>query len=158
HRIEDALSATRAAIEEGIVAAGGTALVRARKAVDKIKNFGDEATGTAIVRAALEQPLYWIAHNAGLPAQLVVKQVESETGSVGLNALTGGFEDLVKAGIIDPAKVTRSALQHAASVAGIMLTTTALVAEMPEDEPLRYDHRTGQMVNAHSGQQIGAHR
>ncbi|HEX8771069.1 MAG TPA: chaperonin GroEL [Acidimicrobiales bacterium] len=158
HRIEDALSATRAAIEEGIVPGGGTALIRAREAVDKVKNAGDEATGTAIVRAALEEPLFWIAQNAGLPAQLMVKQVENETGSVGLNALTGQFEDLVKAGIIDPAKVTRSALQHAASVAGIMLTTQALVAEMPEDhEPLRYDARTGQMVSPRTGKQHGPH-
>jgi chaperonin GroEL len=159
HRIEDALSATRAAIEEGIVAGGGTALIRAREAVDKVKNEGDEATGTAIVRAALEEPLFWIASNAGLPGQLVVKQVENETGSIGLNALTGEFEDLIKAGIIDPAKVTRSALLHAASVAGIMLTTQALVAEMPEDyEPLRYDHRTGQMVSPRTGKQHGPHR
>ncbi|MDQ6909218.1 MAG: chaperonin GroEL [Actinomycetota bacterium] len=158
HRIEDALSATRAAIEEGIVPGGGTALIRAREAIDKIKNDGDEATGTAIVRAALEEPLFWIAQNAGLPAQLMVKQVENETGSVGLNALTGEFEDLVKAGVIDPAKVTRSALQHAASVAGIMLTTQALVAEMPEDhEPLRYDPRTGQMVSPRTGKQHGPH-
>ncbi|MDQ6928621.1 MAG: chaperonin GroEL [Actinomycetota bacterium] len=158
HRIEDALSATRAAIEEGIVPGGGTALIRAREAVDKVKNEGDEATGTAIVRAALEEPLFWIASNAGLPAQLMVKQVENETGSVGLNALTGQFEDLVKAGVIDPAKVTRSALQHAASVAGIMLTTQVLVGEVPEgNEPLRYDPRTGQMVSPRTGKQHGPH-
>ncbi len=135
HRIEDAVSATKAAIEEGIVAGGGTALVRAREGVDTVHNDGDEATGTAIVRKALEEPLRWIAQNAGMEGSLVIRQVEEEKGAVGLNALTGQMEDLLKAGVIDPAKVTRSALQHAASVAGMLLTTETLVAEKPEPEP-----------------------
>nr|MBA3268329.1 chaperonin GroEL [Acidimicrobiia bacterium] len=144
HRIEDAVSATKAAIEEGIVPGGGTALLRARKAVDKIKNEGDEATGTAIVRKALESPLRWIAQNAGYEGSLIIRQVESEKGAVGFNAITGGFEDLLKAGIVDPAKVTRSALQHAASVAAMLLTTKTLVAEqyepiLPATPPPRND-------------------
>jgi chaperonin GroEL len=137
HRIEDAVSATKAAIEEGVVPGGGTALVRAREGVDTVHNEGDEATGTGIVRKALEEPLRWIAQNAGLEGSLVIRQVEEEKGSVGLNALTGEFEDLLKAGVIDPAKVTRSALQHAASVAGMLLTTETLVADKPEKEPPR---------------------
>jgi chaperonin GroEL len=134
HRIEDALSATRAAIEEGIVAGGGVALVRSRAAVEKLAKTldGDEATGARIVAHALDEPLKWIAINAGLEGAVVVRQVESESGAVGLNAATGNFEDLVKAGVIDPAKVTRSALQNAASVAALLLTTEAVVADKPE--------------------------
>jgi len=134
HRIEDALSATRAAIEEGIVPGGGLALLRSRAAVDKAikKLSGDEATGGNIVRKALEEPLKWIAFNAGLEGSVIIQQAERETGNIGLNALTGEFEDLVKAGVIDPAKVTRSALQNAASIAGLLLTTEALVADKPE--------------------------
>ena len=133
-RIEDALSATRAAVEEGIVAGGGTALVRSRAAVEKVAAGleGDEATGARIVAKALEEPLRWIALNAGLEGAVFVRQVESETGSMGLNALTGEIVDLVKSGIIDPAKVTRSALQNAASVAALLLTTEVLVADKPE--------------------------
>ena len=134
HRIEDALSATRAAIEEGIVAGGGVALVRSRAAVEKLAKTldGDEATGARIVAHALSEPLKWIAINAGLEGAVVVRQVESDSGPVGLNAATGNFEDLVKAGVIDPAKVTRSALQNAASVAALLLTTEAVVADKPE--------------------------
>ncbi|HEX4246094.1 MAG TPA: chaperonin GroEL, partial [Acidimicrobiales bacterium] len=134
HRIEDALSATRAAVEEGIVAGGGTALVRSRSAVQKVIDSleGDEATGASIVAKALAEPLRSIANNAGLEGSVMVRQVESESGSVGLNAATGEFEDLVKVGVIDPAKVTRSALQNAASIAGLLLTTEALVADKPE--------------------------
>jgi chaperonin GroEL len=134
HRIEDALSATRAAVEEGIVAGGGTALLRARTPVQKVVDSleGDEATGASIVAKALAEPLRCIANNAGLEGSVMVRQVESETGSVGLNAATGEFEDLVKVGVIDPAKVTRSALQNAASIAGLLLTTEALVADKPE--------------------------
>ncbi len=135
HRIEDALSATRAAIEEGIVAGGGTALVRARESIEKLSLEGDEATGANIVALALQEPLRWIALNAGLEGMITVRQVERETGSVGLNAVTGEFEDLLKAGIIDPAKVTRSALQNAASVAAMALTTECLITDVPEDEP-----------------------
>jgi len=134
HRIEDALSATRAAVEEGIVAGGGTALVRARKAVNELAETleGDEATGARIVAHALEAPLRWIAFNAGMEGAVQVAQVEAAKGNTGLNAATGELEDLVKAGIIDQAKVTRSALQNAASVAGLLLTTEALVADKPE--------------------------
>jgi chaperonin GroEL len=134
HRIEDALSATRAAIEEGIVPGGGTALLRSRVAIDKMAGdlTGDEATGAAIVRKAVEEPLKWIAFNAGLEGSVVIQRAESETGSIGLNAATGEFVDLLKAGVIDPAKVTRSALQNAASIAGLLLTTEALVADKPE--------------------------
>jgi chaperonin GroEL len=134
HRIEDALSATRAAIEEGIVAGGGTALVRSRSAVTKVAASlsGDEATGATIVARALAEPLKWIAINAGLEGAVMVREVEHAKGTTGLNALTGELEDLVKAGIIDPAKVTRSALQNAASIAALLLTTEALVADKPE--------------------------
>ncbi|HEX2065069.1 MAG TPA: chaperonin GroEL, partial [Acidimicrobiales bacterium] len=150
HRIEDALSATRAAIEEGVVVGGGTALVRSRSHVDELlgKLSGDEATGANIVRKALEEPLKWIAYNAGLEGPILVQQAERETGSIGLNAVTGEFEDLFKAGVIDPAKVTRSALQNAASVAGMLLTTEALVADKPEKEP---------PPGAHAGHGHGAH-
>jgi chaperonin GroEL len=136
HRIEDALSATRAAIEEGIVPGGGTALVRSRAAIDKaIAGLtGDEVTGANIVRKAVEEPLKWIAFNAGLEGSVVIQAVERETGNIGLNAATGEFVDLVKAGVIDPAKVTRSALQNAASIAGLLLTTEAVVADKPEKE------------------------
>jgi len=134
HRIEDALSATRAAVEEGIVSGGGTALIRSRAAVEKIASSleGDEATGANIVAKALEAPLRWIASNAGYEGAVMVQRVEAATGNIGLNALNGELEDLVKAGIIDPAKVTRSALQNAASVAGLLLTTEVLVADKPE--------------------------
>ena len=134
HRIEDALSATRAAIEEGVVPGGGTALLRSRAAIDDvIKSLtGDEATGARIVRKAVEEPLKWIAINAGLEGGVIIEHAERESGNTGLNALTGEFVDLVKAGVIDPAKVTRSALQNAASIAGLLLTTEALVADKPE--------------------------
>ncbi len=136
HRIEDALSATRAAIEEGVVAGGGTALLRVRPAVSAVAASltGDEATGARIVYRALEEPLKWIAINAGLEGAVQVQSVESCEGSIGLNALTGNIEDLVKAGVIDPAKVTRSALQNAASIAALLLTTEAIVADKPEKE------------------------
>jgi len=135
HRIEDALSATRAAIDEGIVAGGGTALVRCRSAVLKLIETleGDEATGAKIVAHALEAPLRQIAQNAGLEGAVMVKEVENAKGSIGLNAATGELVDLVKAGVIDPAKVTRSALQNAASIAALLLTTEALVADKPDD-------------------------
>ncbi len=138
HRIEDALSATRAAVEEGIVAGGGTSLVRSRVDVDKLATSlqGDQATGARIVAKALAEPLRWIAANAGFEGAVMVREVEQEKGTRGLNALTGEFEDLLKAGVIDPAKVTRSALQNAASIASLLLTTEALVADKPEEGPL----------------------
>jgi chaperonin GroEL len=134
HRIEDALSTAQAALEEGIVPGGGTALVRIRSAVlEAAKGLtGDQATGARIVATGLEAPLRWIATNAGMEGAVVVQQVERETGSIGLNAATGVFEDLTKAGISDPAKVTRSALQNAISIASLLLTTEAVVADKPE--------------------------
>jgi len=137
HRIEDAVSATRAAIEEGVVAGGGTALVRSRPAVAKVVESltGDEATGARTVYDALVAPAKHIADNAGLEGSVVVQRVESETGSTGLNAATGEYVDMVKAGIIDPAKVTRAALQNAASIAALVLTTECLVADKPEKNP-----------------------
>ncbi len=134
HRIEDALSATRAAIDEGIVAGGGTALVRARASVDTLiaTLSGDEATGARIVASALDAPLRHIAANAGYEGAVKVREVADAKGSVGLNADTGELVDLVKAGVIDPAKVTRSALQNAASIAALLLTTEAVVADKPE--------------------------
>jgi len=149
HRIEDAVSATKAAIEEGIVPGGGTALVRAREALDKLKLEGDEATGVALVHTALAAPMRWIANNAGLEGSVMVRQLERETGSVGLNALTGEFEDLFKAGVIDPAKVTRSALQNAASIAAILLTTEVLISDKPEkDEPRSLPSQAGSSFGA----------
>ncbi len=135
HRIEDALSATRAAIEEGVVAGGGTALVRAKPAVAAaIESLsGDEKTGATIILRGLDAPARMIADNAGAEGAVVVQQVERESGNVGFNAATGEFEDLLKAGVIDPAKVTRAALQNAASIASLLLTTEALVADKPEE-------------------------
>ena len=136
HRIEDALSATRAAIEEGVVAGGGTALLRSRAAVSEVADGldGDQATGARIVYAALEAPTRLIADNAGLEGAVMVREVEAASGTTGLNAMTGELEDLVDAGVIDPAKVTRAALQNAASIAALLLTTEALVADKPEPE------------------------
>jgi chaperonin GroEL len=135
HRIEDALSATRAAIEEGVVAGGGTALLRARASVAKVVDSltGDESTGAGIVHRSLSAPARLIADNAGLEGAVIVRQVESESGSTGFNAATGEFTDLIKDGVIDPAKVTRAALQNAASIAALLLTTECLVADEPED-------------------------
>ncbi|NBN90531.1 MAG: chaperonin GroEL [Actinobacteria bacterium] len=137
HRIEDAVSATRAAIEEGVVAGGGTALVRSRPAVAKVVESltGDEATGARTVYESLVAPARNIADNAGLEGAVVVQRVESEKGAIGLNAATGEFTDLIKAGILDPAKVTRAALQNAASIAALVLTTECLVADKPEKNP-----------------------
>jgi chaperonin GroEL len=150
HRIEDALSATRAAVEEGIVAGGGTALLQAEAGLDKLELEGDEATGARIIRQALTSPLYWIASNAGLEGSVVVEKVRAMTPGEGLNALTGEYEDLVKAGVIDPSKVTRSALQNASSIAGLLLTTEALIADKPEPEAAGgagggHDHGMGGM-------------
>ncbi len=137
HRIEDALSATRAAIEEGVVAGGGTALLRARAAVQKVIDTleDDQQTGARAVWTALAAPARQIAVNAGLEGAVVVEAVERETGTSGFNAATGEYVDLVKAGVIDPAKVTRAALQNAASIAAMVLTTECLVADKPEEEP-----------------------
>ncbi len=131
-RVEDAMHATRAAAEEGIVAGGGVALLRAQQALDRLKLEGDRVQGVAIVRRAMEEPLRQIATNAGLEASVVLGKVRDGKDDFGLNALTGTFEPLLKAGVIDPAKVVRSALQNAASVAGLLLTTEAAIAEKPE--------------------------
>ena len=134
HRIEDAVSSVRAAIEEGVVAGGGTALIRARPAVLAVVETleGDEQTGAKLVWEALTAPARNIAENAGLEGSVMVRAIEAETGSNGLNAATGEIVDLVKAGIIDPAKVTRAGLQNAASIAALVLTTECLVADQPE--------------------------
>ena len=132
HRVEDALQATRAALEEGIVPGGGVALLHAIKAVDATKLEGDERTGAMIVQRALQEPLRQLAHNAGLEGSVVVNDVRAAKAGQGLNVDTGEIVDLVKAGIIDPAMVTRSALQNAASIAKNILTTEAIVAEAPE--------------------------
>ncbi len=137
HRIEDALSATRAALEEGVVAGGGTALLRARPAVDALLTelSGDEETGARSVSRALEAPTRLIAGNAGMEGAIWVKKVEEAKGNQGLNAATGEIVDLMDAGVVDPAKVTRAALQNAASIASLVLTTESLVADKPEEEP-----------------------
>ena len=135
-RIEDALAATRAAVEEGIVAGGGVTLIRAQESIDKISGGTEgEVVGRNIVKKALEAPLRQIAINAGYEGGVMVEKVKSEKGNVGLNAATGDTTDLVKEGVIDPAKVTRSTVQNATSIASLVLTTEALVAEEPEDEP-----------------------
>jgi len=132
HRYEDALSATRAAVDEGIVPGGGVTLLRAAGSLEKTDLTGDELTGVNIVRRALEEPLRTIASNAGLEGSVIVDKVKSAKPGFGLNAVTGEIVDLVKAGIVDPAKVTRSTIQNAASIAGLVLTTEALVVEKPE--------------------------
>jgi len=132
HRYEDALSATRAAVEEGIVPGGGVTLLAASKALESSKATGDELTGVNIVRRALEEPLRQIAENAGLEGSVIVEKVKNAPAGTGLNAATGEMVDMVKAGIVDPAKVTRSTIQNAASIAGLVLTTEALVVEKPE--------------------------
>jgi chaperonin GroEL len=134
-RVEDALHATRAAVEEGILPGGGVALIKAVSVLDALKPVGDERLGIDIVRRAIQVPCRQIADNAGFDASIVVNQVVNAKGNFGFDAAKGEMVDMVKAGIIDPAKVTRSALQHAASVAALMLTTDALVAEIPEDKP-----------------------
>ena len=133
-RVEDALNATRAAVEEGIVPGGGIAFIRCIPALSKLKLEGDEQFGVNIVKRAMEDPVRQIADNAGLEGSVVVEKVKEEKGAFGLNAETGEYEDLVKAGIIDPTKVTRFALQNAASVVALMLTTEALVVEKPKEE------------------------
>ncbi len=132
HRYEDALSATRAAVEEGIVPGGGVTLLAASQALEGITATGDELTGINIVRRALEEPLRTIAANAGLEGSVIVEKVKGAAPGTGLNAATGEMVDMVKAGIVDPAKVTRSTVQNAASIAGLVLTTEALVVEKPE--------------------------
>jgi chaperonin GroEL len=137
HRIEDAVQTAKASVEEGIVPGGGIALVQAQQALDKVDLTGDEATGANIVRKALEEPLKQIATNAGMEGGVVVEKIRAEGNPTwGFNAATGEYVDMFKAGIVDAAKVTRSALQNAASIAGLFLTTEALVAEKPEKEKM----------------------
>ncbi len=131
-RVEDALHATRAAVEEGIVAGGGVALLRTIKAIEALKLEGDEAAGAQIVRRAIEHPIRMLCSNAGVDGGVVVKEVLSSKGNVGYNVATDKFEDLVKAGVVDPTKVTRTALQNAASIAGLLLTTECMITDLPE--------------------------
>ncbi len=133
-RVEDALHETRAAVEEGIVPGGGVALIRGQKAIESLKLKGDQAIGAEIIRRAVEQPLRTLADNAGVEGSIVVQEVKSRKGAEGYNVATGEYVDLVKAGVVDPTKVTRSALQNAASIAGLLLTTEAVVTELPEKE------------------------
>ncbi len=131
-RVEDALHATRAAVEEGIVPGGGVAYLRCLKALKNVKASGDEAIGVGIVERALEAPIRQIAENAGIDGAIVCERIKSSTGNEGYNALTGEYMDLVKAGIIDPTKVSRTALENASSIAGLLLTTEAIISEIPE--------------------------
>jgi chaperonin GroEL len=134
HRIEDAVSATRAAVEEGVVPGGGVTLIRAESALEKLNLDGDEATGAEIVRRSLSEPARRIAQNAGYEGAVIVAQIRQEGNGRGFDATAGEWTDMVKAGIVDPAKVTRSALQNAASIAGLVLTTESAVVEKPEEE------------------------
>jgi chaperonin GroEL len=133
-RVEDALHATRAAVEEGIVAGGGVALLRCLPALEALKLEGDEQIGLEIVKRAIEEPLRALARNAGVEGSIVVQEVKKRKGNDGYNVATGDYEDLVKAGVVDPKKVTRTALQNAASIAGLLLTTECLITEIPEKE------------------------
>ena len=133
-RVEDALHATRAAVEEGIVPGGGVALLRAQAILDGFQVPGEQSYGVAIIRRAIEEPMRWIAQNGGVEGSIVVNKVRESKGTLGYNAATDKYEDLLDAGVIDPTKVVRTALQNAASVAGLMLTTEAMIAEKPKDE------------------------
>lgn len=136
HRIEDALAATKAAVEEGIVSGGGTALISASKAIDNVTAEGDEMTGVKLVKKSMEEPLRQIANNAGVEGSVVVEKVKEAEAGIGYNALTGVYEDMMAAGIIDPAKVARSAIQNAASIASMVLTTEAVVSEKPNKDEM----------------------
>jgi chaperonin GroEL len=132
-RVEDAMHATRAAVEEGIVPGGGVALLRAALCLDKLKLDGDEKIGVDIIRRACEEPVRQIVGNAGYEGAIIMEKIRShKETNYGFNAQTGEYEDLVKSGVIDPTKVTRSALQHASSISGLMLTTEAMICEIPE--------------------------
>ena len=133
-RVEDALHATKAAVEEGIVPGGGVALLRAAKALAHLKLGGDQQIGVNIVARAIEEPMRWIASNAGQVGSIVVQKVREMKDEEGFNALTDTYENLVKAGVIDPAKVVRSALQNASSIASLLLTTEALICDIPEEK------------------------
>lgn len=133
-RVEDALNATRAAVEEGIIPGGGVAFLRASKVIEKLKLENDEKVGGEIVRRALEEPIRQIAENAGVEGSIVVQKVRENNGAYGFNAETEVYEDMLAAGIIDPTKVARIALQNASSIASLMITTEALITEIPEKE------------------------
>jgi chaperonin GroEL len=134
-RVEDALHATRAAVEEGIVAGGGVALLRCLPAIEAVKTANeDEQIGVGIIKRSVESPLRALAINAGVEGSVIVEAVKKSKGNEGYNVATGEYEDLVKAGIVDPKKVTRSALQNAASIAGLLLTTECLITDIPEKE------------------------
>ena len=135
-RVEDALAATKSAVEEGIVPGGGVALLRAQAALLKLEARGDEKSGIEIIATALEAPARMIAFNAGAEGSIVVEKIKAQKGAVGYNAATGEYQDLVEAGIVDPTKVARSALQHAASIASLLLTTEAIVTDIPEEEKM----------------------
>ncbi len=139
-RVEDALHATRAAVEEGIVPGGGVALIRAQAAIGDLKLTGDEKTGAEIIARAIEAPLRQLAANAGLEGALIVAEVKKGKGNSGYNVATGEYVDLIKAGVVDPAKVTRSALQNAASISGLLLTTECLIADIPKEEKADAGH------------------
>ena len=139
-RVEDALHATRAAVEEGIVPGGGTALLRTIPAIEKLKLEGDEQIGVDILRNAVEAPLRSLAANAGLEGAVIVNDVQSKKGNTGFNVATEEYADLIKAGVVDPAKVTRSALQNASSIAALLLTTECLITDVPEEEKPAPDH------------------
>ena len=143
HRIEDAISATRAAVEQGIIAGGGAALLQASAALDSVGLSGDEATGAAIVRHALSEPLRWIANNAGLEGHVVVSKVRGLGSNEGLNAATGDYENLLKAGVVDPVKVTKAALANAASVASLVLTTESAIVDKPAEPEPDHGHSHG---------------
>ncbi len=143
HRIEDAIAATKAAVEEGIVPGGGVALLRAMKALETLKVEGEEEVGVRILRRAMEEPLRQIAANAGKDGAVVAEEVKKQTGSMGYNAETDVYEDMIKAGIIDPAKVTRFALQNATSIAALFLTTECVITEKPKKEEAAHDHGGG---------------
>jgi chaperonin GroEL len=140
HRIEDAISATRAAVEQGIIAGGGAALLHTESALDELGFTGDEAVGVAIVRRALAEPLRWIANNAGLEGHVVASKVRGLAGNEGLNAATGEYENLLKAGVVDPVKVTKAALANAASVASLVLTTESAIVDKPAEPEPNHGH------------------
>jgi chaperonin GroEL len=141
-RVEDALHATRAAVEEGVVPGGGVALIRAQKGLDKLEGSNeDQQVGIAILKRAIEEPLRQIVENAGEDPAVILNRVKEGKGSFGYNAATGEFGDMLEAGILDPTKVTRLALQNAASVSGLLLTTEVMIAEAPKDD----DHSHGGM-------------
>jgi chaperonin GroEL len=150
-RVEDALHATRAAVEEGIVPGGGVALLRCQEAILSLKLKGDEKTGADILYRAIEAPLRTLCENAGVNAALIVEKVKEAKGNIGYNVATGEYVDLIKAGVVDPAKVTRSAIQHAASISGLLLTTECLITEIKEKKEAAggghgHDHGMGDMM------------